>query len=120
LIVDDDQHAAVALARVVEDWGAEAHLACTPAAARAVAQERRPKGALIEVDLTRGFERLALARELEALYACKIVLVTGHSLGELAGRVGAWRPAAVLFKPVDRAALAAAVLAVCGVTPRSN
>jgi DNA-binding LytR/AlgR family response regulator len=72
----------------------------------------RPKLALVDINLEGGYEGLALAHELQALYGTKIVFVTGYHVRDLMHRMNGADNMAVLFKPVDREVLRAVLAKV--------
>lgn len=113
LIVEDDPVQGDALADLLRGWGARVHAASTVQAALRAAARGRIRLALVNVNLGRGFEGVGLAHELEAA-GCRVILVTGYRRGDLTPHLGAWRPRAIVFKPVERTTLAAAVVGVIG------
>lgn len=117
LVVEDNYLAAVALARLLDDWGVGVFLAGRMDKARTIARETKPTMALIDINLAGGFEGIQLADEFAALYRSKIIFVTGYSVHDLLDRMQN-RPSAILFKPVERNALAAALVAALGVKSR--
>jgi DNA-binding response OmpR family regulator len=111
LIVEDDYLAGVELARIVQDLGMDSRMAGRVDAARALARDCSPELAFVDINLAGGFEGLDLARELEALYRCRVIFVTAYQVRDLAARMRCSLPANILFKPVERGALEAALIA---------
>jgi DNA-binding response OmpR family regulator len=112
LVVEDNYFAAVDLTRLLDEWGIESQSTPRIATARELAHEMRPRLALVDINLDGGFEGLALAQELQALYGTKIVFVTGYHVRDLMHRMTEADNMAVLFKPVDREVLAAVLAKV--------
>lgn len=106
LIVEDNYLAALDLMRFLEEWSIEARSVPRLPAARELAVAMRPKVALIDINLEGGFEGVAFARELQALYRTKIVFVTGYNVRDLMHRMDGADNMAVLSKPVERDVLA--------------
>lgn len=101
LIVDDNYHAAVELARLLEEMDVAARCVGQCDAAREAARESKPKIALVDINLAGGFEGVDLAREMQALYGTKIVFVTAYHVRDLMHRLAGAESMAVLFKPVE-------------------
>jgi ActR/RegA family two-component response regulator len=120
MIVEDDYLAAVELARAVQDFGMDSRMVGRVDAARALARDWSPELAFVDINLAGGFEGLDLARELEALYACRVIYVTAYHVRDLAARMRGGAPANILFKPVERGALEAALIAAAGTQDRLN
>jgi DNA-binding response OmpR family regulator len=111
MIVEDDYLAGVELARIVQDLGMESRMVGRVDAARALARDVPPQLAFVDINLAGGFEGLDLARELEALYRCRVIFVTAYQVRDLAARMRCSVSANILFKPVERDALEAALIA---------
>lgn len=120
LIVEDDYLAGVELARIIQDLGMESRMVGRVDAARALARDWSPELAFIDINLAGGFEGLDLAREFEALYACRVIYVTAYHVRDLAARMRCSVPANILFKPVERGALEAALIAAAATRDRLN
>lgn len=101
LIIEDNYLAAIELARLLEDWDVTTRSAGRVAAARELAREMRPKLALVDINLERGFEGVELALELRALYGTKIIFVTAYQVRDLMHRLAGVEDIAVVFKPVE-------------------
>jgi CheY-like chemotaxis protein len=109
LIVEDCYHAAVDLARQLQDLGCHALVANGASSAIAVAARSQPEIAFIDINLDGGFEGLDVAREIERRTGASIVFVTGYNAEDLKGRLEPFRNAVMVFKPVNRSTLQAAL-----------
>jgi len=107
LIVEDNYFSSIELKRLLDELGIETSYTGRPMAARELARQIRPKVALVDINLEGGYEGLALARELQALYGTKIVFVTGYHVRDLMHRLTGADNMAVLFKPVEHEVLTA-------------
>lgn len=110
LVVDDNYMTSFDLARALDDWGVSAICAGRLDVARRIARETRPALALIDINLAGGFEGLELADEFASLYGSSIIFVTAYSVHDLRRRMRN-RSSAILFKPIERESLAAALVA---------
>jgi DNA-binding response OmpR family regulator len=102
LIIDDNYHAAIELARLLEELDIATHCVGRPEAAREAARTLKPALALVDINLAGGFEGVELAQEMRALYGTKVVFVTAYHVRDLMHRLGGAEDIAVLFKPVQR------------------
>lgn len=114
LIVEDEFVSAIGLSRTVEDWGLTSYLAKSPGHAEAMAREVQPGLAVIDINLSGGFEGIDLGRRLQAESGTVVVYVTAYALDRIRDRLRGLRRSAIVFKPVARETLAHAILAAAG------
>ena len=111
LVVEDDADSAELLGFLLEHAGYQTHVARSAAAALEAAPVLQPHVALIDIGLpgVNGYELAALLRAEPLLKNCRLVATTGHSGRDAIARSLASGFDAHLTKPLDRAAVLAAV-----------
>jgi len=107
LVVEDNYLVAAELIRLLEEWDIPARCVGRIGLAREAAREMRPKLALVDINLEKDFEGIALARELQSLYGTRIVFVTAYHVRDLMHRLPGAENMAVVFKPIEREVLSA-------------
>jgi len=111
LVVDDNDDAADLLAEVLDTMGHEVSKAHDGPEALAVAEERRPEIALLDIGLPvmDGYELARRLRAMDGLGGIKLVAVTGYGQASDRRRSEEAGFDAHLVKPIDLEALSAAV-----------
>jgi DNA-binding response OmpR family regulator len=108
LVVEDDALIALHLAAMLGDAGIDVSGPARGASdALALAAERPPAAALVDVRLGRGPDGVEVARALQADHGSAIVFVSGSGERATLDRIAAVPGAAFFHKPVDEAALVA-------------
>jgi len=118
LIVEDEPLVALFLADVVEEMGQT--VLATPStteAALSAAAQTPPQIAIIDANLGGGGDGIALAGQLQALHATRIIFVSGDASISTNPAVHALNPLAVLQKPCLPGELEAALRAAGADTP---
>jgi len=110
LIVEDEPLVALFLADVIEEMGQTViGTATTPEAALSAAASAPPQIAIIDANLSRHGDGIALARQLQALHATRIIFLSGDASLSTNPAVHALKPLAVLKKPCLPSELEAAL-----------
>ena len=112
LIVEDEPLVALFLADVIEEMGQTViGTAATPEAALSTAAGAPPQIAIIDANLGRQGDGIALASQLQALHATRIIFLSGDASISTNPAVHALKPLAVLQKPCLPSELEAALRA---------
>jgi len=111
LVVDDSTDSAELLGLLLEQAGHQVRLAATGSAAISAAPEFQPDVALVDISLpdTDGYALVRALRAQQELARCRFVAVTGHDGQEAVARSLAAGFDQHLVKPLDLAAVLAAV-----------
>lgn len=112
LIVEDEPLVALFLADVIEEMGQKViGTATTPEAALSSSAGAPPLIAIIDANLGRQGDGIAVARQLQALHATRIIFLSGDASLSTNPAVHALKPLAVLQKPCLPSELEAALRA---------
>jgi DNA-binding NarL/FixJ family response regulator len=105
LIVEDEFLIAINNAGVVDDVGCDViGIAATAAEALAIAEQRGPELAVIDITLGDGIDGIELARRLIARHGLRVIFASAQHDGPTRERAEAVGPAGFLRKPfTDRA-----------------
>jgi len=115
LIVEDEPLVALFLTDVIEEMGQKViGTATTPGAALSSAESAPPQIAVIDANLGRQGDGIALAGQLQALHATRIIFLSGDASLSTNPAVHALNPLAVLQKPCLPSELEAALRAAGG------
>jgi PAS domain S-box-containing protein len=117
LVVDDDADARVLLSDLLDEVGCRAVGAASGVEALRLARELRPAVIFLDLLLPRisGYDVLRILQEDEMLHATPVVIVSAVATESRSALSGA---AAILDKPVDRAALFAVLRPLLPMVPR--
>ena len=102
LIVEDDAIAAVSLQMEVKRWGHECHTLSSGEAAIQWATKERPDVILMDVNLGGVKDGVEIALEIDALFRCPILFLSGYPKSEIDSRYDANLPFQYLSKPINR------------------
>lgn len=103
LIVEDDAIAAVSLQMEVKRWGYEqCHTLSSGEAAIQWAKKERPDLILMDVNLGEDRDGVEIAMEINALFRCSIIFLSGYPKSEIEARYDAKLPLRYLSKPINR------------------
>jgi DNA-binding response OmpR family regulator len=105
LVVEDNFVLALDVEAEADKLGLAVQVTRDPDEAVAIARRSPLAAALVDVNLNGGYEGLEVVRALATCTDAPIVIMTGYSSADLAGRMDGLRTAAVLFKPIDGDAL---------------
>lgn len=105
LIVDDNIVAALGLEAEAESCGLLSVIASNQKSALQAAKVADFAAAFVDVSLHEAFDGLEVARALAKDGRTRVMLLTGHSLKDLDGRMAGLEGVLVLSKPIDYSAL---------------